>query len=739
MKKRFLITTALAMVLGVGVAVGAHQSQRVEKAEAADNVTLYCKMPYDWWWAKGGWGDEDAGIGVHYWKEYTATTYPGIRGTKLETDPKVWKFEVPSDSQGFCFTRINAEGDIKNWGAKTDDLTFPTNGKNLYTITSQKATWWTSDYHTVDGIWGNLYTVTTHVRGETEVVSVAEGELPANPSLAFGESFDGWFDNEACTEGHEVTAITSDQTVYAKITSCETKTYTLDTSRVSTVFTSKNLYAFDSHGNNGEFPGVALDSNTFSVPSSATIIISNGNGAQTVDVTQSGVDNDVLRILNKQDGGKYKVLWESAADEPAEDGYYLVGSKTDNKFAGAVKLSTTDIEPGNIAELHGYEGKKGETIKVRSFFNEEAVWSYYNGGEKDFGAGDQYANFVFSKDQKVNIYAKYEGNPSQLNFYVERAYERYEVTLTKVLHAGSRRIGEAEGGSVYAYDNEAFNPTTKFAPTHDGYVFRGKYYTDADCTIEYVSAVPTADLHLYALFTKVGYYVISEAGYWAIDNAILMDSPDNPNNKAEAAITVEDVGEAYSFVYYDGEMHGHAGLGANYEFVVNEESHIKFTKVGSYAIYWSNGDNKLYVNAGLEAFYTNFLNSVGGACHSDGIYAEGELQAVKDAWSLQEAAYNALTTEEQNTIKAIGFDPDSESQDQSVRMVKMYSYIVKKYGTEVFNDFIWNQDHAGEHPFILAKVSNVKGGAATIIYVIIGAVGVSIIAGLFYLRKTKEK
>ena len=581
MKKSLIFATALALAFGVGAAVSAHQV-KAEKADAT-STTVYCKMQHDWWWAKDPSGNE-AAIGIYYWGgESPSTTWPGIRMSKVWEEDYVWEIEVPDDITGLIFTRVNKDGDITDYGAKTKDLALPTDGKNLFTITNETATW-------------------------------------GDP------------------------------------------------------------------GCNGEW-------SEYTKPSAP------------------------------------------------EDGYYLVGSETNNKFAGAVKLSTTDLEPGNIAELHGYEGKEGETIKVRSFFNEEDTWSFYSGGEKDFGAGDQYANFVFSKDQKVNIYAKYEGNPSQLNFYVEEFHERYEVTLTKVLLAGSRWIGEAEGGSVYAYDNEAFDPTTKFTPTHDGYVFRGKYYTDEDCTIKYVSAVPTADLHLYALFTKVGYYVISEAGEWAIENAILMDSPDNPNNKAEAAITVRNVGEAYSFVYYDGEMHGHAGLGANYEFVVNEGNHIKFTKTGSYAVYWSNDDNKLYVNAGLEAFYTNFLNSVGGACHSNGIYAEGELQAVRDAWDLQKAAYNALTTEDQNKIKVIGFDTKSESQDQSVRMVKMYSYIVKKYGTDTahggFEDFIWGQNHTPTNPF---RITPTADGNTYLTSIIVLASVVTVSLGAFLIfRKRKHE
>ena len=727
MKKGFLITTVLAMALGVGVAVGAHQSQRAEKAEAV-GTTVYCKVTQSWWNVNEQ--EQKAGVGVHYWGGVESTTWPGVRGTEVQTN--IWRFFVPSDSAGLIFTRISATGDVSDWGAKTADLALPTDGKNLYTITSESAVWGDPG---VTGEWGNLYTVATHVRGESGGEYVEEGGLPKNPTLAFGEqSFDGWFDDEECSEGHEVTAITQNTEVYAKITKTATKTYTLDKSRVSTVFESALLHAWDSHGNNG-WPGVEIEDDTFTVPSDASFLINNGDGEQTEDVTLSAVANDELRILNeKDDSGHYKTLWKSDADEPEEDGYYIVGELNDWKFAGATKVPMLPAKDANnnIAILYGYSATQYKQFKVRSYFNGADDWHVNtNPAESDIGWGGD--NFSPKETGLLDIFVYEDGE--EIKFSVSAHAERHNVAITNLLFEGSFLNDTVARPATIATEGTQFNPG---AYDVEGYHQEG-YFTDEECLHEYTpTEITTDDVQLYCKYMKVGYYVISGEGFWSLDNAFSMDSPDNPNNKAEVAINVSEVGETYSFVYYDGQKHGHEGLGANYEFVENEEDHIKFTKVGSYAVYWSNNDNKLYVNAGLEAFYTNFLNSVGGACHANGVYAEGELQAVKDAWALQEAAYNALTTEEQNTIKAIGFDTESESQDQSVRMVKMYSYIVKKYGTAAFNDFIWNQNLAGEHPQVLAKVSNVESGTTAIIVIAVATVS-AIACGMLFLFKKKEQ
>ena len=135
MKKGIFLTAALAMALGVGVAVGAHQI-KAEKVEADGDITLYCKVTQSWWKADG------AAVGAHYWGGTDGTSWPGARMTAVATDNDVWKITLPSDHTNIIFTRMNPSNEgNKDWGAKTADLTIPTDGKNLYTITSESAVW----------------------------------------------------------------------------------------------------------------------------------------------------------------------------------------------------------------------------------------------------------------------------------------------------------------------------------------------------------------------------------------------------------------------------------------------------------------------------------------------------------------------------------------------------------------------------------------------------------------------
>lgn len=99
-------------------------------------TTIYCKVDKSWWKADG------AAVAVHHWGGTTAgTTWPGVRMTPVNGEADTWSYDVPADVTGLMFVRVNGSGAVADWGAKTADLTLPTDGKNLYTITSEAAVW----------------------------------------------------------------------------------------------------------------------------------------------------------------------------------------------------------------------------------------------------------------------------------------------------------------------------------------------------------------------------------------------------------------------------------------------------------------------------------------------------------------------------------------------------------------------------------------------------------------------
>ena len=116
---------------------------------------IYCKMAQSWWKADG------AAVGAHYWGTGTTSAWPGDRMTPVEGETDLWYIDLDlAKCQKIIFTRVNATGTVADWDAKTKDLTIPTDGKNLFTITTSSPIWGDPG---CDGTWS-----TYNANGNTE-------------------------------------------------------------------------------------------------------------------------------------------------------------------------------------------------------------------------------------------------------------------------------------------------------------------------------------------------------------------------------------------------------------------------------------------------------------------------------------------------------------------------------------------------------------------------------------------
>lgn len=160
MKKLFTFITALVLACTFAV---------------AESTTLYCKVAQSWWKENG------AATGAFAWKEGGTNNHewPGVRMTAVAGEDDLWSIQVdPAVHPNIIFVRVNASGTIADWGAQTADLTIPTDGKNLYTITSTSAAW-SGNGDKVTGTWS---TYTPAGQGGDDPV-----EEPANEYTAVGD------------------------------------------------------------------------------------------------------------------------------------------------------------------------------------------------------------------------------------------------------------------------------------------------------------------------------------------------------------------------------------------------------------------------------------------------------------------------------------------------------------------------------------------------------------------------
>ena len=139
MKKLFSMMTAMILTLGV---------------MHAEDVQYFCRVAQSWWTADG------AAVATYAWAGEGETAvsnaaWPGVRMTPVEGDETLWSIALdPAKYEKVIFVRVNGEGELKDWGAQTVDLTLPKDEKVLYTITSDKPTW-SGEGNRVEGKWSD--------------------------------------------------------------------------------------------------------------------------------------------------------------------------------------------------------------------------------------------------------------------------------------------------------------------------------------------------------------------------------------------------------------------------------------------------------------------------------------------------------------------------------------------------------------------------------------------------------
>lgn len=164
MKKLLLTLGATALILGLGACNNSKKAKSEDKSvpettsktASSDDVVseasgggeegkIYCKMEYGWWTTDG------AAIALYCWDSSPKVAWPGERMTPVEGQDHMWSIDYDGTAfPNLIFVRVSPSGDIADWGAKTKNLTAPTDGSNLYTITNSTECWGDPG---CDGVW----------------------------------------------------------------------------------------------------------------------------------------------------------------------------------------------------------------------------------------------------------------------------------------------------------------------------------------------------------------------------------------------------------------------------------------------------------------------------------------------------------------------------------------------------------------------------------------------------------
>ena len=139
-------------------------------AFAATPQTIYMKS------SSSVWDQANAWFWVHFWGSGDVD----VKMTKVEGETGLYSVEVPSGSTNCIFVRMNPASTSVSWDGKwnqTGNLTIPTDGKNMYTVTGWGET---------DGSWS---TYTSVVTPDPEPI-VHTYTLAGNNASLFGTEWD---------------------------------------------------------------------------------------------------------------------------------------------------------------------------------------------------------------------------------------------------------------------------------------------------------------------------------------------------------------------------------------------------------------------------------------------------------------------------------------------------------------------------------------------------------------------
>ena len=749
--KNVFFALGLSLVMGLGAVAALGANRRVQKAEADTVTTLYLDTN------KLSWYGDQSRAYLYGGTGSPNNTWPGQPLTHVSGS--LYKLDVTNIAQYDKAIFLRSNG-TNVWNRTSKDggtaINLPADWSvaNKFTFADE----WDGNTEYDDGNYTGgwslytppavTYTVQIYVDGEKQAnQTVGEGDLPDAPAGKYGKEFSGWFDDSACTAGHEVTAINSDTTVYGKFVDLPTVRYYLNLSRGEIgTFDVQYLYAYEDGGrHNADWPGEAIDSfpKQFTVPNDAKLVINAGDGKeQTVDITQTGIADDTLYLLSSKTGEKYNVLWESQRDEPEENGtYYLVGTETNWKYKNAPAMDTeSKYLEDNAAIILNYEAKAGEEVKARGVFGGQEKWYGTTGLDGD--------NLVFADAGHYDIYLN-----SSLELSAAPAVARHDATIVCYKYAGSVDEG-TEVQTNIIYESVAFNPSVSVS----GYILRG-IYTEYPFQHLYEPDIETSNVYLYAKFTKACYYLVGDDAFmgeghgWNVDYASPVSAGEGQNRLVGTVVIPEGADAEHPVAVkplrYGLQTDGHEDpsgtpgfiaeyytLGEERTFVsLDLDGNFAFTEPGTYAFYVNN-ENAVYFNMGEYAFHAKFLTEVGGMC--SGIEAGTKtVEQLKAIWADQKAAYNSLSAADKKNITDVGFDGGDElSADDRLKMVAKYNRIITKYGLSNFEDFIWNQESLSNR---IGTTVNNSNTALLVVVISVTAVIAGCGVAFYFLRKKHVK
>lgn len=455
-------------------------------------------------------------------------------------------------------------------------------------------------------------------------------------------------------------------------------------------------------------------------------------------------DKDVNVYISESN----EFLVEDYVNKPEEDGYYVFGtygSEVVSEYIDAYKTTTFIDEKNNYVAL--YENihlELNDSIYVKRYSSSshprQVIISPESSLSSDF---EKYGDGVRLKQDWVDYFDVYIIDDGEnIVFRPDRHSTKVFNPMTAVFCTYTGEVVRTQDlPEQLSYSNIRFYPDLI---EMEGAKLTGEVYLDVNCTDKFNNWFISEPTHLYVKYLLPGYYFCHNWGKYQ-----LMDTT-NIEEDSLAEITIQPLNQEdmdkFIFISYDADSNiqeyelGSSNYAVNdvgYDGNKRQRDAIEFNAwtLGNYFRVSIKTDGKLHIKEAGSFFCNDFINDISNICDDTGLNTN--IEALQGEWLEQKAAYQEV--EYKQEIINIGFQYFESPENIFEEMMNKYYYIINKYGSDIFANFIFPDMDPVLANNIDNNVSLSYNDAAIYTAVIsISFVSVSIFVTLLVFKKKKK-
>ena len=408
-------------------------------------------------------------------------------------------------------------------------------------------------------------------------------------------------------------------------------------------------------------------------------------------------DKDVNVYISENE----EFLVEDYVDKPEEDGYYIFGtygSTTVTEYADAYETSTfIDEKKDYVTMYENIPLDLNDTINIKRYSStshpRQVVISPdpSAGTSSDFEIVGDSLRLKYDWVKYFDVYIKDDGDT--ITFLAARHSTKVYNPITAVFCTYTGEVVRTQDlPEQLSYSNIRFYPDlTEIEGAH----LTGEMYCDVNCTEGYSGWFIDEPTHIYVKYLVPGYYFCHNWGpYTLMDTTNLEEGslaeftihPENKENMdnfifisydVDSNVHEYDLVEGCSFAIREVGYDGNKRLRKSVEFKAWALDHYYRVSI--------NVDGYIHVKEAGSFFCDDFISDVSNICDSTG--ANTNIEALQAEWLEQKAAFQEV--EYKQEILNTPFQHYEDPQNVFEEMMSKYHYIITKYGSATFENFIF--------------------------------------------------